>query len=666
MLQMWVRFGGSSLNLRACRHQYNRRLLLSTSSKESQHLQHKEKDNETSNIVKELESIPEKRLSSIDENRREMKPFVKELFCGRFDDTILSYPDVLNNDRYFALEDRVKSLRDMLQDKSQLIQLIDPERHISKDILLALKSQGLYGLRGTEEQDGQHLGVTESMRIIEELASASLSLSTSLITASFMAKAVIDKHANVDLKREILPQINRGDAICAICMADDLSGCDASATNTLASLDNDLGDAGVHYISGKKTWVTNGPSADWFVVVANEYLQDDSQRMVTKPTAFLVDKNTQGVTVHKEEREHLRGLKGLETCSVSFDNVAVDHSRILGLPGDGFKAVNECLVGEARLANATQVLSALRRLLSATVRHTLGRRTFGAMLNSFDYVAHRLGQSGFHLFALESAIYMTAGIADYQHEQDISVEATACRLLAIRTARLITGHCRALLGRNTFQQDNHFANLFNDLEGLEWWEGTEDMCSLYIGLQGIIHTGKENEERLRKLMSPMANPFFVIMDGLRRVATKRGKPNLSLQLDQHVHPTLGPLADDVEVLVHRMALAVENLMCAHGFNAATKEMDMSRLSNVAVDIFAMSSAMARANRSYCEGHAHGQHEVNLTFAYVKTMLPQLNEALAETDRHDVNKNDQWYKTASLYMADKGFYSPVHPLTKNFF
>ena len=63
----------------------------------------KQIDEATKSEIEQLEETAEKsRLASIDEFRVEMAPFLKELFCGKFNTIVLSYPDVLTNDRYHS------------------------------------------------------------------------------------------------------------------------------------------------------------------------------------------------------------------------------------------------------------------------------------------------------------------------------------------------------------------------------------------------------------------------------------------------------------------------------------------------------------------------------------------------------------------------------------
>lgn len=76
-----------------------------------------------------------------------------------------------------------------------------------------------------------------------------------------------------------------------------------------------------------------------------------------------------------------------------------------------------------------------RKLVSATVKHCLSRRAFGYELSHFELVQYHLGRMASKLFGLESMIYMTAGLADAQTEQDFDIEANMCKLYAIKTAR---------------------------------------------------------------------------------------------------------------------------------------------------------------------------------------------------------------------------------------
>ena len=78
---------------------------------------------------------------------------------------------------------------------------------------------------------------------------------------------------------------------------------------------------------------------------------------------------------------------------------------------------------------------------SSTIRHALARKTFGKKLLEFELIQMRLGEAAATLYALESMVYMTAGIADNQTDVDISMESAACKRFAVRSVKIITDHC---------------------------------------------------------------------------------------------------------------------------------------------------------------------------------------------------------------------------------
>ena len=86
----------------------------------------------------DIENMEEKAesLTSLEQFREDMKPFMKEMFCGKFNDKVFSYPDVLTNDRYFNLENHLLEMRKCLEERSELVQRIGHDKRISKDILM--------------------------------------------------------------------------------------------------------------------------------------------------------------------------------------------------------------------------------------------------------------------------------------------------------------------------------------------------------------------------------------------------------------------------------------------------------------------------------------------------------------------------------------------------
>lgn len=66
----------------------------------------------------------------------------------------------------------------------------------------------------------------------------------------------------------------------------------------------------------------------------------------------------------------------------------------------------------------------------------------------------------------------------------------------------------------------------------------------------------------------------------------------------------------LEKRVLQFEMAVEILLQRHGKEVSTKQMDLRRIADLAIDLFGMTAVLSRASRSYCIGLQNAEHEVN--------------------------------------------------------
>jgi acyl-CoA dehydrogenase len=86
-------------------------------------------------------------------------------------------------------------------------------------------------------------------------------------------------------------------------------------------------------ISGEKAWVTNGPSADVFVVLAVTAVEDGRKRY----SAFLVPRDTPGLTL--KEMPEYRALQPSQHCGLLLSDCQVPHAALLGAAGMAYEAM---------------------------------------------------------------------------------------------------------------------------------------------------------------------------------------------------------------------------------------------------------------------------------------------------------------------------------------
>src|SRR5207237_6984359 len=88
-----------------------------------------------------------------------------------------------------------------------------------------------------------------------------------------------------------LPRLASGDAIAAFALSEPDVGSDAKAVETKATLSGNS-----YILNGQKKWITYGQIADVFLVFA-QCDSEASPKAISKPSAFLVEKNSPGLSI---------------------------------------------------------------------------------------------------------------------------------------------------------------------------------------------------------------------------------------------------------------------------------------------------------------------------------------------------------------------------------
>src|ERR1700722_3364273 len=149
---------------------------------------------------------------------------------------------------------------------------------------------GLLGLSAPVDLGGGGFGALTTARVIEAFGRACTNggLLFSAAAHLFACTMPIAEYADPALKRALTPKLSTGELIGANAITEAEAGSDVAALKTTATRDGD------HYVlNGGKSYVTNGPVADVFLV----YAATSSIRGFFGLTAFAVDKKTPGLVV---------------------------------------------------------------------------------------------------------------------------------------------------------------------------------------------------------------------------------------------------------------------------------------------------------------------------------------------------------------------------------
>ncbi|MFT6958568.1 MAG: alkylation response protein AidB-like acyl-CoA dehydrogenase [Halieaceae bacterium] len=172
--------------------------------------------------------------------------------------------------------------------------------------------------------------------------------------------------------QRFLPKCVSGETVLAIAMTEPDAGSDLAGMRSTAIEKDD------HWLlNGSKTYISNGINADLIIVAAKTDPENNPHAM----TLFLVERGMAGF----ERGRNLKkmGMKAQDTAELSFNEVKVPKSNVLGEPGQGFIYLMEGLA-EERLIGAVGYLAAAQLSWDLTADYVKERKVFGKPLHHFQ------------------------------------------------------------------------------------------------------------------------------------------------------------------------------------------------------------------------------------------------------------------------------------------
>lgn len=272
----------------------------------------------------------------------------------------------------------------------------------------------------------------------------------------------INAFGSVEQKEKYLPRLATGEIIGCFGLTEPNHGSDPDGMETKAILNGD------HYlVSGSKTWITNSPIADVFIVWAKDQTGD--------VRGFILEKGMEGL-----EAPAIHGkfsLRASITGMIMMDNVKVPVSNIL--PGvRGLKGPFSCL-SNARYGIAWGALGAAEYCLSFTRDYLLERKQFGRPLASNQLLQKKLADGVTEVaIGLQSCLQVgrLKDQGQWAPEMVSLIKRNSCGK-SLEIAR----NCRDMLGGNGISDEYHVIRHVMNLEAVNTYEGTHDIHALILG-----------------------------------------------------------------------------------------------------------------------------------------------------------------------------------------
>lgn len=278
----------------------------------------------------------------------------------------------------------------------------------------------------------------------------------------------IFNYGNEKIKDKYLSGLGSGDYIGCFGLTEPDHGSDPSSMKSKAILD------GNNYIlNGNKTWISNSPIADVFVIWAK---LDDKVR------GFVLDRGMEGISTPKIDGK--LSLKTSVTGMINLDEVKVPKENMLNI--EGLKGPFSCL-NNARLGISFGVLGSAQFCFETALEYSQNRKLFGQLLSEKQLLQMKLANMATEWnLSLLSCLHV-ANLIDkgqYTPEMISLIKRNSCS-----KSLDIVRNCRDILGGNGISEEYEIFRHLCNLETVNTYEGTYDIHSLILG---TCLTGKKS------------------------------------------------------------------------------------------------------------------------------------------------------------------------------
>jgi isovaleryl-CoA dehydrogenase len=371
----------------------------------------------------------------------------------------------------FHLTEEQRDIQDMVRkfaanEMAPIAAAIDQESRFPAETFRKMGELGLLGLLVPEEYGGSGQSVVTCCVAGEELAYACASTALSYLAHAVLCAHNLACNGSDSQKRKYLPDLASGAKIGAIAMTEPGAGSDALALETFAERRNDE-----YIINGSKTFITNAPVADTFLV----YVRTDKDAGPNGLSQFIVEKDFPGLSVGKPF--HKMGMRGsptsevfFEDCRVPSENLVKGENRALGILLGGLDV--ERTVGAAMGAGL------MRAAFDRALAYAKEREQFGQPILMFEMVAEKLANMSMEVEASRLLTLKAAALCD--EGVRCSAEASHAKLFASEAAVRAASDAVQILGGYGYMQEYEVERLLRDARMGTIGGGTSEIQRLII------------------------------------------------------------------------------------------------------------------------------------------------------------------------------------------
>jgi acyl-CoA dehydrogenase len=319
---------------------------------------------------------------------------------------------------------------------------------------------GFIGLHFPEQYGGAGLGCLENILVAEEFCRADSTIGSALILSDFSTELLM-MFGSEEQKSEVLTKVSKGEAITAGCYTEPEAGSDLTAIRTKA-----VKDGNEWVINGSKTFITNAPIADYFIILA---VTEETQPRYRGFTLFLAKKCDE---IRVTSIKGKLGIRASPTGEVSFKDLRVEEDAVIGALNRGFYQVLE-FFNESRIEIAAQALGIAQGAFDRTVNYLKQRKQFGQPIGAFQALQHRIANLKAEIEAVRLLVYKAAW--NFDARKPDSALTSMAKYLAGKLAVKVCDEAVQMHGGYGYIAEYEVERFLRDAKITEIYEGTKEV-----------------------------------------------------------------------------------------------------------------------------------------------------------------------------------------------
>jgi acyl-CoA dehydrogenase len=301
--------------------------------------------------------------------------------------------------------------------------------------------------------------------IIREVLGDRDLLADSVFGMQGIGTGAIWMHGTPEQRARYLAPARAGRTLAGFALSEPEAGSDVASLTTEARRDGDG-----YVLNGTKTWITNAPFADHYIVVARTGEAPGARGL----SAFVVDAGTPGLRFGPA----IDLIAPHPAASVIFEDCRVGPEALIGAPGQGFK-VAMGVFDIFRTSVGAAAVGAAGRALRETLARVEQRKLFGRRMAEMEGVQFRIADMTVDLELAALAVYRAAWAKDTRPGRGTR-EASIAKLAGSEAAGRILDAAVQLHGGMGVTQGSVIERLYRDVRPMRLYEGASEVQKLII------------------------------------------------------------------------------------------------------------------------------------------------------------------------------------------